>query len=425
MSQHQLSSNTGLLDARGTAQVLYSLSARFSAVEFADFCTIAEEIVLRDQIILVGKLDKLPKHLRLVLQPLIDAGVFVSLREAFSIPDLPTDPRQLRATAFAIERGLTTATVDDATYEARRLLGGEAHFGVVATPLLRQLQHFGLVRRPCVENTVWDLAAQYHKLSDAAYALRRHLQSIADLPQISIPPIALLAIQRSKTTFERVVHEVLELRDEFSRLRVHLREIEERLREGKLSPSQALELEAAWRQRWEGLAEKLGASGRMAIARTSVPLLRDGIKIVKGVVTQDVADVVAATVAWIGPGVEALGSMQIRPVRRSVSNYLTTSDQDLVRAVARIFDTDFVRLDGDMRALAYQAGSPWRLAIDQATLPPYRGPAPPMATANTREGSAWPTRQPSRAPMAGYQARGNLPHPNLGPRNVPGRGRSR
>ncbi len=147
------SSNLGLLDARGTAQILNSLSARFSAVEFADFCTVAEELVLRDQIIVVGKLGKLPRHLRLTLQPLLDAGVLVSPGEAFCVPELPSDPRQLRATARAIERGLTTATIEDATYEARRLLGGEAHFGVVATPLLRQLQHFGLVRRPCVENT--------------------------------------------------------------------------------------------------------------------------------------------------------------------------------------------------------------------------------------------------------------------------------
>lgn len=369
MLRDQLNSNIGLLDARGTAQIFYSLSAQFSAVEFADFCTVAEEIVLRDQIVLVGKFDRLPRHLRRVLQPLLDAGVFISSHEAFSIPDLPADPKQLKATAWAIESGLTTTTVADATFEARRMLGGEAHFGVVATPLLRQLQHFGLVRRPCVENTVWDLATQYHKLASAASDLRRRMQSLADLPQISVPPIALMAIQRSGTTFERVIYEVLELRSEFSSLRQHLHDIEAQLRDGNMAPEDAAELEGAWRYRWECLAEKLGATNRMAIARTSIPLLKDGIRITKGLLASDTLDAVATAIGWLGPGLQALGSMQIRPVRRSVSNYLATSDQELIRAVARIFDADFVRLDRDMRTLAYQAGSPWRLAVDSALLP--------------------------------------------------------
>ena len=414
-----LSCNTGLLDARGTAQILYSLSARFSAVEFADFCTVAEEVVLRDQIVLVGKLERLPKPLRLALQPLIDAKVFVSLNEAFSIPELPSDPRQLRATAHAIENGLTTATVEDATFEARRLLGGEAHFGIVATPLLRQLQHFGLVKRPTIENTVWDLACQYHKLTDVAREVRNRLQGFAALPQISVPPIALRAIQRSRH-FEQIISHVLELRDEFSQLREHLREIEERLRTGQLSPVQALELESAWRQRWDRLGEKLGASGRMALARTSIPILQGGTRIVKGVVTQDFTDVVSAAIGWIGSGIDALGAMQVRPVHRSVSNYLSATDRDLVSAVARIFETDFVRLDNAMRALAYQHGNPWRLALDYEVatfsadqrLPPSTGPWVGRGTpAQQSVTSQLPTfrQAPLRAHMSPSQ-NGNFPH---------------
>ena len=216
--------------------------------------------------------------------------MFIRPGEAFHTPDLPSDPRQLRASALAIERGLTTATVEDATFEARRLLGGEAHYGVVATPLLRQLQHFGLVRRPAVENTVWDLAAQYHKLSMDALALRSHFQSCAGLPQISLPPVALRAIQRSKT-FEGIIPEVLQLRREFAPLRNHLRDIEDRLREGRLTPSQAVELESAWRLKWQRVADNMGPStNRMALARTSLPLLKDGLKIVKSIVSQDAMD---------------------------------------------------------------------------------------------------------------------------------------
>lgn len=359
--------NTGLFDARGTAQIINSLSTHFSAAEFADFCTVAEEVVLRDHIVLVGKLDKLPRHLRRSLQPLLDEGVLVSPGEPFQIPELPSDPHQLRATAFAIEKGLTTASVDDATYEARRILGGEAHFGLAATPLLRHLQHFGLVQRPSVENTVWDLAAQYRQISNKVQDLRRFLQAGAGLRQIAVPPIALVALQRSHT-FEQAVHEVLQLRREFAPLRAHLGEIESRWREGRLSPSEFLALEEVWRIRWQRLAEKIGSpTGVLALAQTSGPLLREGYKIVKSLAKQDYLDVVWTVASWMGPGVEALGHLQLRQVHRSVSNYLSTTDQDLLRSVARIFDTDFVYLDSQMRALARHQGGPWRGA--SANLP--------------------------------------------------------
>lgn len=279
--QGVLSSNTGLLDGRGVGQVLTSLASKFTAVEFADLCSIAEEIVLRDQIVIVGDIAKFLKSHRLALQPLLDAKVFVLPNQRFRLPQLPNDPRLLRASAAAIETGLTTSSVADATFEARRLLGAEAHFGIAGTPLLRQLQHFGLVKRPLIENTVWDLAAQYRRVSEAALEQRFRTTQLQALPFVSIPPIALQAIKRSKH-FEHVVPALLELRSEFAPLRNHLREIEDKLREGQLSPLEILQLEAAWRHRWEVLAAQLGAtSGRMAIAHTSLSLLKDGARIVK------------------------------------------------------------------------------------------------------------------------------------------------
>lgn len=396
----QFSSNTGLLDARSVAQILHSLSSRFSAVEFADFCTIAEQIVLRDQIIIVGQIDKFPAHLRLVLKPLLDANVFVSPGIRFPVPQLSADPRQLQATRAAIARNLTTATIEDATFEARRVLGAEAHFGVAATPLLRQLQHFGLVRRTCFEHSVWDVSSQYQRLSEFVFELRRRIQAAAELPQVSIPPIALQAIQRSRR-FEQVIDNLLQIRRDFTPLREHMGDIEDRFRKGQISPGQLLELESAWRARWDGLVSKLGGpSGRLAIVRTSVPLLKDGIRIVTGLVNQDAFDVVAAAVGWIGPGFEVLGSLRIRPVHRSVSNYLNTSDKELLRSVARIFDTDFISLDSDMRALAFQPGSPWRVAMENQTPAAYNAPFPPKAAAPSP--AIIPPRPTARVPTSSY-----------------------
>ena len=197
-SAHTNAPNVGLIDGRGCGQILYTLGARFHAVEFADWCTIAEEIVLRDHILISGKVDKFPRHLRLTLQPYIETGIFRPLKTAHDTVDLPRDERQLRATKLAIEQGLTAATSEDANYEVSRVLGAERFTCIPATPLLRQLQHFGMVRRPQVETMVWDLATEYRNLAEAARGQRQRYQQLANLPEVSIPPIALLAISRCR-----------------------------------------------------------------------------------------------------------------------------------------------------------------------------------------------------------------------------------
>ena len=56
--------------------------------------------------------------------------------------------------------------------------------------------------------------------------------------------------------------------------------------------------------------------------------------------------------------------MQLRPVHRPVTNYLRTTDEQMLRAIATMFDHDFVLLDADMRRLASHPANPWRLAIE-------------------------------------------------------------
>ena len=212
---------------------------------------------------------------------------------------------------------------------------------------------------------VWDLAGQYRTLSEAARDARRRFQEFAGVPRISIPPIAFLAISRCRH-FDELFAELLQLRHDFAALRKKLTDLEEQLAGGHLSPRQALELEKTWRERWETVGNRLGTESFIALARTSAPLLRDGAKLVTAAAKQDVGGALEATIAWIGHGVATLGSMQLRPVHRAVSNYMRTTDQQLKGAVARLFQQDFVRIDDDMRALATQAGSPWRLALEPA-----------------------------------------------------------
>ena len=85
-----LSPNLGLLDARATGRTLCELYHMFLPVDFFDLCSMIQEMVFRDRIVLVGKFEKLPKEYRAALQRFIDAGVFGLCVERVTIQRLTT-----------------------------------------------------------------------------------------------------------------------------------------------------------------------------------------------------------------------------------------------------------------------------------------------------------------------------------------------
>jgi len=141
--------NVGLADLSGVSKVFYHLRYQFYPVEFADLCTLIDEIVLREHIILVGKEGTTPKRYIDAIQPMIDAGVFRILVEPFRpIRNEPSSAALRGAAQAARADFLTAATVEDADLEVTRLLGAEVRFGASATVLLRNLHNFGVNRRP-------------------------------------------------------------------------------------------------------------------------------------------------------------------------------------------------------------------------------------------------------------------------------------
>ena len=355
--------NVGLMDGRGVAQTLHTLSINFRAVEFADLCTLIEEIVLHEKVFLSGQIERFPVHLRIALEPLLSTGIFIPLALPHRIPTLPVSRQLVQASAWAIDRCLTSATLKDAQFEVSRTLGAEGLTGIAATPLLRNLQHFGVMQRHRIENHVWDLAAQCRAIGDLLASIRSRYQSLASLPVISVPPIPLLAMSRAKD-YPDLLPEVLQLRDEFANLRALMTELEERLHSGKLTPWAAFEEERAWHARWQKIVTNAVPNpGRLSLARTSWPLLRGGGKIVMAAKTHNPLPALEAAADLLACVPNALGYMQMRPVHRPVSNYVRMTDEQMKRSVTKMFKYDFARLDGDMKELSAFRQSPWRLAM--------------------------------------------------------------
>ena len=356
--------NCGLMDARGLAQTMYVLGSGFRAVEFADACTMFEEMVLRERIVLSGKLSMFPRHLQETLRPFLADGIFIPLGCACPLPELGTG-RALKNSRMIIEAGLTATTLEDARYEVRRVLGAEEVTGTTATPLLRNLQHYDAVRRSLIETAVWDLAAQYRELADLVRSVRARLQRMSGLPVISFPPIALLAISRA-TDFGDVMYEVLQLRHEFRHLRAATSELEERLRTDSMTAVEALDLEYDWRRRWYAMAGEATRGARLSLGRTCPLLLKGSAKIAVAAAAGEPAMATTALVDIFKAGVEARRHLLFRPIHRSVSNYIQTRDLELRGSVSRLFRLDLVKIEHDMTALV-RANSPWRPAYAAAS----------------------------------------------------------
>lgn len=358
-----LEPNIGLLDASGTAKIFHNLSHRFYAVEFADLCTIAEEIVLRDKIIIVATWGTLPSYLLDKLKPFIDAKVFIPYQERFTLPALPSAATPIIAASdYAIRQRLTSATTNDVDFEMRRILGAEEHTGYAATPLLRQLHYFGLMQKPQLENTICDLAAQYRRISDLAERIRYEQQSFARMPFISLPPIALEALQRCRY-IDEFPSALLDMRDKYAQLRKALLELEAQLMSHDLSHEEKFELQANWREKWQKTTQEMGRS-QLALARTAVPLIKNGISLLGASTLGEPSGMMMAGIEAIQDvAMPALWSKKIRTVHKSVRNYFRTTDEEKRRVVARLFEYDFVQLEGDMRALIQGPSSPWIMAL--------------------------------------------------------------
>ncbi|MBY0562435.1 hypothetical protein, partial [Hyphomicrobium sp.] len=246
--------NVGLADLSGVSKIFYHLRQRFYPVEFADLCTLIDEIVLRDHIVLVGKTETTPKHYLAAIQPLIDEGVFHVLTEPFRPVRTEASSTAMRAAAQAAGRDmLTAASIEDADLEVTRLLGAEAKFGRPATVLLRNLHNFGVNRRPKFEHGIIDLVHRNRRLADDARTLHTEIQRngvpARGLVKLDVPPLALNVLKNS-ASFEQVIERLLDMRDTASELRYDTSVLVERLSNPATTLDQQADLTRKWEMKW-------------------------------------------------------------------------------------------------------------------------------------------------------------------------------
>lgn len=358
--------NVGLADLSGVSKIFYHLRQRFYPVEFADLCTLIDEIVLREHIVLVGNVETTPGRYIKAIQPLIDAKVFQILAEPFRPIRTEISSAALLAAAQAAGRdGLTAAMVQDADLEVTRLLGAEAKFGRPATVLLRNLHNFGVNRRPKFEHGVIDLVQRNRRLADDARALHAEIQRngvpVRGFVHLDVPPLA-LAVLKNSASFEQVIERILDMRDMASVLRHDTSVLIERLSNPATTVEMHAELirnwEKKWRKSWDSaIAEKI------FICNTSTAFLAKGAELVRSLGDiQSWSDAALKGIALFRDVREATSIDALRPVHTPVRNYLLSSRGEMKAVVSRVFEKDPQVIDTLMKRLA-APNSLWRKAF--------------------------------------------------------------
>lgn len=356
-----LSPNLGLLDARATGRTLCELYHMFLPVDFFDLCSMIQEMVIRDKIVLVGKFEMLPKEYRAALQQFIDAGVFELCVERVTIRRLTTvAPELLAAGREAYDRRQTSSSVPDADYEVTRLLGAEVALRVPTIPLLRHLHNYGFTRRPAVDHAVCDLSARFSRVQDLAEDRLRFEAQRRRIRHISIPPIALEVLQISGT-LDDLVHAILQKRHDYRHLRGRMTELSERLCDRALQFDAHTSIVNEWERRWARVTES-SIGGTMGFGLSSHGALINGFEFLAGLEAEHWLSV---AVSALKMGLEAdryRRSLLFRPVHFSVRNYLRTGQTGMAKEIGRLYSLNPALIHHQLAQVGAST-SVWRAAM--------------------------------------------------------------
>lgn len=352
--------NVGLLDARGTGSIFNSLRQKFTPVEFFDLCSVIEEFVLREKVVIVGKYKSLPRPLRDELEPFIRAGVIEINLKPTQILSVQDPTPQLLSLAQRAERdGLYSSTLVDAKYEVTRILGAEIDLKLPTTPLLRNLAYFGVSRRPPLDHAVCNLKARYDELSGKLDNVRWISSKSAGIKYLSVPPIALLCLQRSNS-FDQVRERILDARDEYEPLRKMMIELSDILSDPKVQLDKFIQVLSRWEDRWRKMTEP--SSFTMGWGISAQTLLVQGAKITAALKTGNYRSLIEPIFQACRYCFSEKEERLFRPLHTTVRNYLHSSGDEIAQSVSNVFDIDPSTAAAQMSAVGCANTNLWKVA---------------------------------------------------------------
>jgi hypothetical protein len=333
-----------LVDWSGFGKTIGDVQGGFSLLEFLDYCTVLEGIILYDELIPVG--EKLNDKWETEINLLQAAGL-LSKEEVKSKPaDVGPRPDDRNRTPYSHPNtNIARSGLVDSWYETGRLIGAEKATGISALPLLRQrstYEKYALVKE---EHTFCSLVAQHKDLSYALQELRKKSR-LAMVPYyvVPIPPVPLMVLERS-TRKEDFLQSALAIREEFASLRHALTDFRELLDSPDVSLAEKVRYRSSWEKVWGTLGKYKDSPYSFDLAdaskdKISIERSLDGIGMDSIALTKIVEKAISETS-------ELFRRKRIRMLHKAAKRYIESSDGHLNRQIARFYNCEVSERDFD------------------------------------------------------------------------------
>ncbi len=227
--------NAVCIDTSALAKTAFSLSKKFTLIEFLDFCTVIEQLVLRDAILLTGSAYSAQIPMLNRIQPWLKSKAIITAQEKpnpIHVKDTSNSDVFDRH-ADIVDHDKTSVT--DAKYETGRLLAAQVFFKRPALPLVRNYMTFDQVAQPRINQLAFDFISVYGEQTDLIHNMKVLAnRRVPNYLQINFPPIAIEILKEAKS-FEEMVKLSLQYRTHYSELRTKVNDLEILLRDPTIS----------------------------------------------------------------------------------------------------------------------------------------------------------------------------------------------
>lgn len=331
-----------LVDWSGFGKTIGDVQGGFSLLEFLDYCTVLEGIILYDELVPVGGRikDKWDAEINL-----LQAAGVLSREDVKSMPaDIgPRPDERNRWQNSRINPSIARSSLVDSWYETGRLIGAEKVTGISSLPLLRQrstYEKFALVKE---EHTFCNLIAQHKNLSHSLQELRRNARfSIVPYYVVPIPAVPLMVLERSIRK-EDFLQSALEIREEFASLRSSLTELRELLDSPDVSLSEKIKYRSSWEKVWGTLGKYKDSPYSFDLADAS----KDKVSLERSLdgIGMDSLSLTKIVEKAISEASELFRQKRIRMLHKAAKNYITSSDGHINRQITRLYQCEVSERD--------------------------------------------------------------------------------
>jgi hypothetical protein len=334
------------LDASALAKTSFSLKRKFSLIELLDLCSITEQLVLRDAIILTRSVYQVPQPMLEQITPWLNSDAILiapSNPKPIKVSEAPNTPI---FTSHPDVANHEKTTQQDAYRESGRLLGAQEAFKRSAMPLIRNFKTYDTLTKPKFSQLAFDHVARYQDDVDDLQKLLQELnKGIPNYVHMNFPPIALKILREAKS-FDDIIKLSLQYRVAYSGLRKKMSEFEEMFRDPSIPPIKKMKEKQKWINAWNE-NQKDFRDQYMVLANGLVGILADGVDMFGNATS---GNYVASSIS--GAGIALKGYKNIRsiierneswalsPIRSAFIDSLSTSHSEIKYIVERLFNYD-------------------------------------------------------------------------------------